>query len=172
MPDASTDLQIEYRWLTPDDWEDYRSIRLRAVKDHPDAFGGEYEKESQLAEADFRGRLERYNLVAAYHGDKIVGTMAYVQSDSPKFRHWVRIQNVYLKPEFRGRGIIDLMLEQLIGRITQQPEIVQIRLGLFHTNIAARKVYERHGFQVYGEAPREALVDQQYLNEILMYRDV
>jgi hypothetical protein len=49
-------MSITIRRLTEDDWIEFSQIRLKALQTDPEVFGSNYEKESQMTEADWRGR--------------------------------------------------------------------------------------------------------------------
>src|SRR5690606_19912818 len=49
--------EFEIRKLSTTDWETYKSVRLRSLKDSPDSFGSTYEREVAFSESDWKARL-------------------------------------------------------------------------------------------------------------------
>ena len=47
--------------ITPENVWIFKAVRLRALRDTPHAFGSTYAKESQLSDADWIKRVERWN---------------------------------------------------------------------------------------------------------------
>ena len=47
------------RPLLADDWPLYRSLRLRALRDSPDAFGSTFAAEAQRTDADWQARAHQ-----------------------------------------------------------------------------------------------------------------
>ena len=66
-----------------------------------------------------------------------VGVLAISQTEGVTW-----LDQLYLDPEYIGRGIGTIMLENLLQNI-QEP----LRLYTFQENQGARRFYERHGFQ-------------------------
>lgn len=50
---------VQIRRLRPEEWADYREIRLRALRSDPDSFGSTWASESARSAADWRERAER-----------------------------------------------------------------------------------------------------------------
>ena len=53
-PDDDGLLQVRLDWVTPADWKDLRSVRLRALADAPKAFVSEHSREADWLEEDWR----------------------------------------------------------------------------------------------------------------------
>ena len=66
--------------LRPTDAQAYQSLRLRALKDHPEAFGAAYEDEATLALEKVAERLtatpERF-MLGAWQGETLVGMAGF-----------------------------------------------------------------------------------------------
>jgi len=69
-------------------------------------------------------------------------------------------------PEARGAKIGKMLMQEAIGRATQNPGIEQINLTV--TNKAAQKMYEALGFVTYGTEPDALKIGSQYLDEDMM----
>jgi ribosomal protein S18 acetylase RimI-like enzyme len=67
-----------------------------------------------------------------------------------------------------GRFCGAALLEALIAHAAGVVE--QVRLGVIDTNIAAIRLYERHGFEVYGREVRALKTAAGYADEVLMVR--
>jgi ribosomal protein S18 acetylase RimI-like enzyme len=157
------------RHLTPADAADYRDIRLAALQNAPEAFGSTYEMEAARPLSGWEERLQMPGAFAAFLDGKIVGLARFVQdSDSPKERHKGSVYAMYVVPEARGQGIGSALLEALIGDASGIVE--QLRLGVVDDNAAAIRLYEKHGFEVYGREMRALKSDGRYFDEVLMVR--
>ncbi len=64
-------MNISIKQLTENDWREFSLIRLKALQTDPFVFGSNYEKESQMTEADWRSRLQAKDnaIFLIYAGD-------------------------------------------------------------------------------------------------------
>jgi ribosomal protein S18 acetylase RimI-like enzyme len=169
---------LRIRELTEDDAAAYWALRLRALREEPEAFGSSYEesKERPLADAVERLRSTRANgdfLLGAFEdgvqGDRLVGIVAFVRAPGLKNRHIGDIFSMYVAPEARGKGSGRALVEALIARARTLDGMEQLILAVVTTNVAATALYRALGFEVYGQQ-RHALKlgDGRYLDEQLM----
>jgi ribosomal protein S18 acetylase RimI-like enzyme len=123
----------DVRRLRPDDWEDFRDIRLRSLADSPDAFGSTLAREREFTEADWRRRLTGPVFVVDDPGPVAVGGI--FDHDGPP-----HVWGMWTDPAHRGRGHSRTILDALI------PPGTTAELDVNITNGDARAVYERYGF--------------------------
>ena len=155
--------------LTPADAADYRTIRLAALQNAPEAFGSTYEMEAGRSMSGWEERLQTPGAVAAFMDGKIVGMARFVQdAGSAKERHKGSVYAMYVAPEARGRGIGSALLDALISHASGIVE--QLRLGVVDTNAAAIGLYRKHGFEIYGTEKRALKSEAGYSDEVLMVR--
>ena len=148
---------IELRVVTPDDWESWRVIRLWALAEAPYAFGSRHADWEAAPEERWRARLDlegSHNLVA-FVGETPVGMATGVPGDAPGF---AGVISMFVGPEARGRGVADLLLGALEAWARDQGA-TSLCLDVVATNHRARRMYERHGLVVTGEAERESPSD-------------
>jgi ribosomal protein S18 acetylase RimI-like enzyme len=161
--------EFTIRQLTPADAADYRMIRLAALQNAPEAFGSTYEFEAERPMSWWEERLQMPGAFAAFLDGKIVGMARFVQdSGSAKERHKGSVYAMYVAPEARGQGIGSALLDALIEHASGVVE--QLRLGVVDTNHAAIRLYQKHGFEIYGREMRALKTDAGYSNEVLMVR--
>lgn len=152
----------ELRVIGPDDWELWRSMRLRSLADTPDAYGSTLARESAYSEAEWRERLQGGRAVLVFEDEVPVAMGAAWRPDDTRFD----IVAMWVVPGSRGRGYSKLVLEELVemGRAEGR------RIGLCVTrgNHVARSAYEKFGFVDTGESDplregSELLVDHLVL---------
>jgi ribosomal protein S18 acetylase RimI-like enzyme len=157
------------RQLTPADDADYRAIRLAALQNAPDAFGSTHEMEAARPLSGWEERLQMPGAFAAYLDGKIVGLARFVQdSGSPKERHKGSVYGIYVAPEVRRQGLGSALIEAVIEHASGVVE--QLRLGVVDTNASVMRLYEKHGFEVYGREVRALKTAAGYFDEVLMVR--
>jgi ribosomal protein S18 acetylase RimI-like enzyme len=125
--------------LRPATLETVRPLRLRALRENPEAFGSTLEREQRLPDADWDFWV-RDSLVA-FAGDTPVG-MANLKLDGDG----AQLFGMWVAPEARGRGVGELLVNALIERAGDRP----IVLCVAETAPAARRLYERLGFTPIG----------------------
>ena len=85
--------------------------------------------------------------------------------------HVAEVRGLGVDPERQGEGIGGRLLEAAIERARSQgrPRIV---LRVLSTNPAARRLYERHGFEVEGAYREAFLLEGAYVDDQLMALDL
>lgn len=157
--------------LTPDDWELYRELRLEGLKNDPQAFGSNYEKELEAPEAKWRLRLAPYSeesqalnvFVKDNKTEKLAGIMGFYTPDTEV----AQIVSVYISPKYRGKKLSSKLMCYLIDFIKSQGKYKNIKLSVNKEQLAAVNLYKSFGFEVVGEENLE-LGDHQIHTEALM----
>lgn len=139
--------EIRARNITPDDWEDWRDIRLRSLLEDPDAFGSTYARESQFDESTWRARTDGISgpAMLAYADDKAVGMGAGWLYEPGR----LMVVAMWTEPAWRGRGVGLILLDQVVGWARERA--LRPDLWVADSNPAARRLYERYGFEPNGE---------------------
>jgi ribosomal protein S18 acetylase RimI-like enzyme len=130
---------------TPDDWAAWRDLRRRALTDAPDAFGASLEREQGYTEQDWRSRLEGGRCVLARTVDEPGGeTVGMGGSYEEEPGTWA-VVSMWVAPEVRGQGVGGRILEAVLSR--PRTDGSRVQLWVADGNLAARRVYERAGFE-------------------------
>lgn len=160
------------RRLRESDWEEYRSLRLEALRLEPEAFGSDYSEYTDRPPEYWQSRAAGTPdlfILGAFRDDRLVGTVGIAREQGIKGRHKAWIIGVYVSPAARGTGIGRQLLGQMIAEARELDGLVQLILGVGTGNTPARQLYLAAGFQVYGTEPRALLVNGRYVDEDLMY---
>ena len=151
--------EIEIRLFTMNDLRTLRALRLEALKNDPQAFGSNYEREAGRTDEEW---IERYKkteggnpssvFVMAMHGGWAVGMAgAYHREDG----HW-DVVAVYVTPEFRGQGISRKVIERVIQDVNATGNAKPIEVTVNVNQKAAVGLYQTLGFEIV-----ETLKDQR-----------
>jgi RimJ/RimL family protein N-acetyltransferase len=159
---------VEVRKLTEADAGAYRAVRLRALREHPDAFGRAYEEAQSLDEMteDFRSQHDggRAFILGAFDGE-LVGIVGCARERGRKNEHKALIWGMYVAPEAGGRGVGRALLSAAIERARAWPGLEQLWLSVGAHNARARALYRGCGFEPFGLERRALKLGDRYVDE-------
>lgn len=164
---------VTIRQLTQADAALWRALRLRMLREHPEAYSSSYEEQVSWPLDRFAERLWEPNdqvsfIVGAFDGGLLVGSCGLARERGLKERHKASITSVYVAPEVRGHGLGRALLQEAIRRARGIEGLEQLLLGVTDRSEAARGLYVSLGFEVYGREPRALKIGDRYLGEDLM----
>ncbi|MBD2862805.1 GNAT family N-acetyltransferase [Paenibacillus oceani] len=164
---------MNIRLLNDSDAQVYREVRLRALKNDPDAFGSTYEQEETKPLEHIIERIhltkDQFTLGCFDDSNTLVGIVNFSRENRLKTAHKGNIYGMYVEPQFRGRGVGKALISALIERAANECEgLEQIHLTVVSANKSAKRLYVSLGFEVYGIEPRALKFDEQYYDEDLM----
>jgi ribosomal protein S18 acetylase RimI-like enzyme len=169
MPPAE---QIEIRRLTADDAHAYYGLRLEALEREPLAFTESPEEHREVTIDSIAKKLGADDgdalVMGAFTEAAFVGMAGLARFSGPKRRHKATIWGVYVKVEWRTKGIARVLLNELIERAKAMPGVEQILLSVGTEQAAANKLYQSLGFEAYGREPRTLKIGDRYVDEDCM----
>ncbi|MES3031915.1 MAG: GNAT family N-acetyltransferase [Patescibacteria group bacterium] len=156
--------------LGPEQWQEYRAIRLKAFRTDPTAFGESYEREEKKSEAEMRKQLSdpNYRAYVAKIDNKTASLAVYMLFVPQHVEHCAMISSVFTDPEFRRSGLGEKLLRKVLDDLHQNPKITRVRLSVRVDNEAAKKMYEKLGFVQCGIGRKEVKVDGKYYDQAQM----
>ncbi len=155
-------MPVEIRELTEDDAAVYWPLRLRALREEPQAFGASYDdsKDRPLTQvaAQLRDTAKGGGCtLGAFADGQLVGTVTLARHSGAKIAHVGDIFGMYVAPEARGQHVGRLLLEAAITRARAAEELEQLHLAVATEQAPAHALY--HALK---------LPDGRYLDEDLM----
>lgn len=162
---------MEIRLLTPEDAEEYQTLRLRMLKEHPGAFGASYEETQERGLEEVAERLESTEdrfVLGAFDGDSLIGTVGFYRQEGSKVRHKGTIWGMYTLPRGRGRGVGKALLEKMLAEIRGLPGLEQVQLCVAEGNLPAFNLYTAFGFEAYGWEKNALKLPDRYVDEVQM----
>lgn len=165
------------RRLSRNDAPEYRALRLRAFREHPEAFTSAYEEEVLKPLAYTEQRLASGSS-AWYWGafaadpqtgaDVLVGCVGLDREQRLKNRHKAVVIGMYVAPEQARRGLGRALLAALLAD-ARASDLEQVVLSVTHGNASAEKLYQDAGFISYGIEPKAIKVGTRYFGKNLMF---
>ena len=182
IPAATTRLQtprgdVLIRPTRAEDAAAYRALRLDSLQAHPEAFGADYATSAARPIEYWQERMhsgsggEHGATYIAEAAGELIGMTALVRNDLAKTRHAGSIFGVYTRPDWRGTGVADALIEACVA-YARELGLRLVRLGVVTTNASAIRMYQRCGFTVYGVEPEAIQHDGMYYDELLMVRRI
>jgi RimJ/RimL family protein N-acetyltransferase len=164
---------MSVRVLRPEDAAELRALRLRALREAPDAFISTIEEAEELTEAWFAERLaeplDREAVFGAFEpGGAMIGLTGIYRETRIRIRHRLALRSMFVAPEARGQRHARNLLEAAIDHARRMPGVEQIHLSVITDNPRARALYLRAGFVVTGTLPHAMKTDARYLDEELL----
>jgi ribosomal protein S18 acetylase RimI-like enzyme len=159
------------RLLGEDDVLPFRELRLHGLRSCPTAFGQTAE-EFERVPANELSALFRTDESIVYGAFStavtMVGLAGLRRASRARLQHKAFVWGVYVRPEARGAGVGRLLIEHVIERARNLPELEQLHLTVSSTQTAAEALYRRLGFVCWGTEPRALKVGQEFVDEAHM----
>lgn len=135
------------RRIGPDDWADWRRLRIRALTENPEAFAGSVRLWTgpRDVEANWRDRLAQPGACfLAYRDADPVGMVGVRPSADD-----VELISMWVAPEARRHGVGGQLIDAVIDWAAGRP----LRLRVIDGNDAAINAYQSRGFILSPAAP-------------------
>jgi ribosomal protein S18 acetylase RimI-like enzyme len=164
---------MEIRRLAPADGPAYRALRLRALREHPDAFTSSYEEDVQQPLQVSFARLASplYAFWGALQGDELYGMVGLEHEQRAKNRHKGSVIGMYVTPEVTGQGVGRALLQALLAH-ARGAGIASLVLTVTEGNAHAWRLYTGAGFRSFGIEPDAIRVEGQPFAKNHMHLDL
>ena len=157
--------RITLRRLRAADARLYRALRLRALKEHPDAFLISPQEEARQGAAETRARLRTSPTFGAFVDGDVAGMVGIHRETRVKARHKCVLWGMYVAPEFRGLGLGRALMLEALACARRMRGVEQVILAVGSTNRSARSLYRSVGFRRYGVEPRAMKLGRRTIDD-------
>jgi ribosomal protein S18 acetylase RimI-like enzyme len=157
---------IKIEKLNEDRWQDFRDLRLEALKTEPIAFSSSYEEEQLLPESVWRESIK--DVLFAVSDNKPVGMVGNFRNNRIKTNHVCEIYGMYVRREYQGQGIGNKLMAAVLEEIQKLKGVTKIKIGVNPTQKAADHLYQKYGFKAAGHFKKEMCVNGIFYDEIYL----
>jgi RimJ/RimL family protein N-acetyltransferase len=147
-----------------------RTIRLEAITRNPTAFSRDPESEAKLTDEEWRARIEKGWWFICEVDGAWAGICAFSRESTPKTRHIASFGAMYVREEFRGKGVSGALIEAAMTEAAKHTELAVLTVNA--ENPRAIALYKKHGFREYGRMPKSLKIEGLYYDEIEMVREL
>jgi len=147
------------RALGEEDFDAYIALRQQALRECPLSFSASAEDDFASSHDSLRQQLALapdWVIFGAFDRGALAGSVGLFRQRRVKTAHRAQIWGMYVAPAYREHGFGARLLDAAIARARALPGIAWIDLDVTTAASAARRPYERAGFQVWGTR-RDAL---------------
>ncbi|MBM7578123.1 GNAT family N-acetyltransferase [Jeotgalibacillus terrae] len=157
---------MKIRKLHEKDAEKYFYIRLESLKNNPEAFATSFDEEQHQPIELYVNRLKSDTSITlgAFHNEQLIGIITIVKSIKQKLMHRAEIVSTYVTPGSRGNQTGKKLVTQALDEIRNIPGVEQVYLTVESNNIAAKKLYESVGFELFGTDRKAMKYEGQYFD--------
>jgi RimJ/RimL family protein N-acetyltransferase len=160
---------ITIRSLAPEDWKEFRNLRLKALQENPIAYGIAVTDESNRSDGEWKSICHdayegkgRWYFIAEYK-NQLVGMIGADEHSGSYMSHLAEIVAAYVNPDFRRSGVMKQLFHALKNRLLETPHIEQLIAWVtLHDNQTGRYVFEHLGFEYRGKLSRCVKYDGRY----------
>jgi GNAT superfamily N-acetyltransferase len=144
--------EVSLRRVGPEQWREWREVRLAALADSPEVFSEGQGKVGDYDEAAWHEQLnDSYGVWVLAVADSGTGPQPVGQIGA-----WVPMGNTptlvqtWVHPSWRGRQVGDALVAEVLSWARERQH-ERIDLWVLENNLPARQLYQRHGFTATGE---------------------
>lgn len=162
---------MSVRRLTESDAIPFRALRLEGLKGSPTAFGSSYEESERRPLSAFAERLkptEHSAVFGAFGGDHLVGTVGVYRESGLKQQHKAVLWGMYVTSGARRTGVGRRLVSTALDAARAMRGVLQVKLAVEGTNLAASALYRSFGFEEYGRERRALRVGAEFYDVVLM----
>ena len=149
---ATTDIRL----LTPADADTLFALRRQALTADPLAFAASPEDDLAASPDTVRAMLggdDPAVIYGAFDGDALCGMLGLYRDRKRKLAHKIHLWGMYVAPAGRGRGLAAGLLAAALRHAATLDGVTRVQISVSDTADAARALYERTGFRVWGTEP-------------------
>ena len=160
---------VSYRFLTTDDVDIFQRMRLRAIKDDPEAFLESYEEIAEKPTWYFKRYFDNGWIAGVFMDGHLKGICGLYRHKGVLIAHKGTVWGVFVATEARGHGFGKQMITLLCNK-AKEAGIEQVLLSTNVENTVTVGLYESLGFVAYGVEKHMIKIEDRYIDEVMMIK--
>jgi ribosomal protein S18 acetylase RimI-like enzyme len=156
--------EIHVRVLSKDDWASYRDVRLRALRESPEAFVASAEEESAFPDKSWQDRMERSRRILAEDQGKVIGVVSVGTGHRTNIPGAGELFGLWVEAPRRGTGVARKLMEKaaVVGREVGLKQLVYWvgtdngRAVAFASSFGFRPTDDRRPVRIHGVDEEDA----------------
>ncbi|MFF3069015.1 GNAT family N-acetyltransferase [Kitasatospora sp. NPDC057904] len=162
---------VSIRRLGAGDAEVYRTFRLEALRETPEAFTSSHAEECAKPLAVSVRRLAEGAVLGAFAADGwLIGTAGLRLRARSQERHKATLFGMAVAPAAGGRGVGRALVARTLELAAAREGLQQVLLTVSEGNEAALRLYTSCGFEVWGREPGAVVVGGRAVTKLHMVR--
>ncbi len=155
-------------------FEDIKGLMLTALKEDPKGFSVSFEEYN--TNSDFwwftyidpylSGEKDVMYLIST--DDQVVGMAGIIFEFRERKRHVATLVWVYIKKEFRGKGLGKELINFIVNDLKTQENIIKLSLLVNSTQNNALNLYKKLGFETAGVLKKDIKIGDEFIDTYSM----
>jgi len=160
-------MALEIRILDQGDAGELFRLRRNALLDSPLAFLASPEDDLASSEAAVRELLDprRKSVVFGAYDPGLVGMLGLNRANQRKAAHKVNLWGMFVLPTYRGQGVAAQLLDAAVRYARALDGVRSVHLSVSESAVAARRLYEKAGFETWGVEPDAIRFEERSASE-------
>lgn len=162
-------VEIIVRSLNVDDWEEFRKLRLKALKEEPRAYGISAEDEAGKSDEEWKSMCAdafhgngKWFFVAEHEG-QLIGMLGATELFGSLMRHQVEICSAFVEASFRKQGVLTELYNGLKRKLEEVPHLEQMIVWVtLYENQTSKRLFEKFGFKFAGTLSKTVKFEDKY----------
>ncbi len=155
------------RKLTVADLDAYRDLHRHGLKHSPDSFVETTEYDDARPDAEIAATLERGEGWGVFEGERLLGKLLIDCLPFPMLAHTRWLHVIYVHPDARGTGAAAALTRAAIDD-ARGAGALRFLLWVNDENKAARRFYEKLGFEEIGRVDQGLAAGASFVDDVLM----
>lgn len=140
---------IEVRPFRPEEWQLYRTVRLKALENDPLVFGSSFEKEREYADDKWQQDLVNPDLAVfgVFLNGDVIGMTGVAVDREDAAKEKAKLWGSWLEREWRSKGLSRKMYAARLDWAKAHPTVRRVIVSHRKSNAVSKRANQRHGFR-------------------------
>jgi RimJ/RimL family protein N-acetyltransferase len=169
-------MAIEIRKPKPEEWQQFKAIRLKSLQEYPLAFASSYEEQLDKPDEDWKSYIlasesEKDSvMMCAFENNEMIGCVSAIWNNRSKVAHVASIVGMFVYSNQQNKGVGFMLITSILEHLHTKGRFHKAKLDVVSTNLPAYNLYKKVGFVETGTLHAELFLDGIYYDLVEMER--